>query len=41
VAKYFHGSEAFVGELEVRLTEMESQVERYERNLIDLGQYAF
>ena len=39
--KYFHPTSDVTKALEDRLTDMESEVEAYERNLVDLGDFAF
>ena len=39
--KYVHASAPETKALEDKLTEMESAVEAYERNLVDLGDFAF
>ena len=41
VMKYFHASAPETKALEDKLTEMESAVDAYERNLVDLGDFAF
>ena len=41
VMKYFHASAPETKALEDKLTEMESAVEAHERNLVDLGDFAF
>ncbi len=41
VMKYFHPTSDVTKALEDRLTDMESEVEAYERNLVDLGDFAF
>ena len=39
--KYFHPTSDITKALEDRLTDMESKVEAYERNLVDLGDFAY
>ena len=39
--KYFHADAPETKALEDKLTEMESVVEAYERNLVDLGDFEF
>ena len=41
VMKYFHPTSDVTKALEDRLTDMESEVEAYERNLVDLDDFAF